>query len=67
MLPGVIGLLQAVEVVKFVLGVGEPLAGRLLCYDALRATFRELKLTRDPACRGCGSATATPRPARRTP
>ncbi len=56
MLPGVIGLLQAVEVMKFLLGIGDLLVGRLLCYDALRAQFRELRVPRDPACRGCGSA-----------
>jgi len=54
-LPGVIGLLQATEAIKLVLGVGESLAGRLLCYDALAARFRELKLPRDPACPGCGA------------
>jgi len=53
-LPGVIGLLQATEAIKLVLGIGEPLVGRLLCYDALAARFRELKLPRDPACPGCG-------------
>ena len=55
-LPGVIGLLQATEAIKLVLGVGDPLVGRLLCYDALAAHFRELKLPRDPACPGCGAA-----------
>ncbi len=54
-LPGVIGLLQATEAIKLVLGVGEPLVGRLLCYDALAARFRELRLPRDPACPGCGA------------
>lgn len=58
MLPGVIGLMQAVEVVKFILGIGDLLVGRLLCYDALGATFRELKVPRDPACPACGSAPA---------
>jgi len=53
-LPGVIGLLQATEAIKLVLGVGETLVGRLLCYDALAARFRELRLPRDPACPGCG-------------
>lgn len=53
-LPGTIGLLQATEALKLVLGVGETLVGRLLCYDALAARFRELKLPRDPACPGCG-------------
>ena len=55
-LPGTIGLLQATEAVKLVLGIGRPLTGRLLCYDALAASFRELALPRDPACPGCGPA-----------
>jgi molybdopterin/thiamine biosynthesis adenylyltransferase len=54
-LPGVIGLLQATEAIKLLLGRGTPLVGRLLCYDALAASFRELRLGRDPACPGCGS------------
>ncbi|MFT3792206.1 MAG: molybdopterin-synthase adenylyltransferase MoeB [Rudaea sp.] len=53
-LPGTIGLLQATEAIKLVLGIGVPLVGRLLCYDALAATFRELRLPRDPQCPGCG-------------
>jgi len=52
-LPGTMGLLQATEVVKLVLGVGEPLIGRLLLYEALGATFTELKVRRDPACPIC--------------
>ena len=55
-LPGVIGLLQATEAIKLVLGIGRTLVGRLLCYDALSAEFRELRLPRDPACPGCGAA-----------
>lgn len=47
-LPGIIGSLQAVEVIKLVLGIGEPLVGRLLLYDALSAEFRELKVRRNP-------------------
>ncbi|MBN8482412.1 MAG: molybdopterin-synthase adenylyltransferase MoeB [Xanthomonadales bacterium] len=54
-LPGTIGLLQATEAIKLVLGQGRPLVGRLLCYDALAATFRELALPRDPRCPGCGA------------
>lgn len=54
-LPGVIGVLQATEAIKLVLGRGDPLVGRLLCYDALAATFRELRLPRDPDCPGCGA------------
>ena len=53
-LPGTIGLLQATEAVKLILGIGAPLVGRLLCFDALAATFRELRLPRDPECPGCG-------------
>jgi adenylyltransferase/sulfurtransferase len=49
-LPGVVGLLQATEVVKLILGAGEPLVGRLLLYDALAMKFRELKLRRNPEC-----------------
>ncbi|HZU79314.1 MAG TPA: molybdopterin-synthase adenylyltransferase MoeB, partial [Acidimicrobiales bacterium] len=54
LLPGTIGLIQATEVAKLILGIGEPLVGRLLTYDALSMTFRELKLTRDPECPMCG-------------
>ena len=53
-LPGVIGLLQAVETIKLLLDIGEPLIGRLLWYDALRAHFTELHVGPDPACRYCG-------------
>jgi molybdopterin/thiamine biosynthesis adenylyltransferase/rhodanese-related sulfurtransferase len=53
-LPGIMGVLQATEVIKIVLGLGETLAGRLLCYDAMTTRFRELKLRRDPACPTCG-------------
>ncbi len=53
-LPGIMGVLQATEAVKLVLGLGESLAGRLLVYDALKTRFRELKLRRDPACPTCG-------------
>jgi sulfur-carrier protein adenylyltransferase/sulfurtransferase len=52
-LPGTMGLLQATEVVKLVVGVGEPLVGRLLLYDALGSTFTELKVRRDPGCPIC--------------
>jgi len=54
-LPGTIGLLQATEAIKLILGIGRALVGRLLCYEALEARFRELSLPRDPACPGCGS------------
>jgi molybdopterin/thiamine biosynthesis adenylyltransferase/rhodanese-related sulfurtransferase len=52
-LPGTMGLLQATEVVKLVVGTGEPLIGRLLLYEALGATFTELKVRRDPECPIC--------------
>lgn len=51
--PGVIGLLQANEALKLLLGIGEPLIGRLLLFDALAIRFRELRLTADPACAVC--------------
>jgi len=54
-LPGVIGLLQAVETVKLILGVGDSLVGRLLAYDGLEARFRELKLRPDPNCSYCAN------------
>jgi adenylyltransferase/sulfurtransferase len=53
-LPGVIGLIQATEAVKLILGAGEPLVGRLLLYDALAMRFRELKLRRNRDCPVCG-------------
>lgn len=53
-LPGVIGLLQAVETLKLLLGLGDPLVGRLLQYDALSAEFTDLRIPRDPECRVCG-------------
>lgn len=53
-LPGTIGCLQATEVVKLILGIGRPLIGRLMTYDALEQKFRELKLRRDPGCKMCG-------------
>jgi adenylyltransferase/sulfurtransferase len=57
-LPGIIGVIQATEAVKIILGVGETLSGRLLLYDALGMGFRELRLRRDPHCVLC-SANAT--------
>ena len=53
-LPGTIGLIQATEAVKLILGIGEPLVGRLLLYDALAMRFRELKLHKNPECPACG-------------
>jgi len=54
-LPGTIGLIQATEAVKLILGIGEPLVGRLLLYDALGMRFRELKLRKNPECPVCGA------------
>src|SRR5437764_646474 len=53
-LPGTIGLIQATETVKLILGIGEPLIGRLLLYDALGMKFRELRLRKNPECPICG-------------
>jgi len=53
-LPGVIGVIQATEAIKIVLGQGDTLSGRLLLYDAMQMKFREVKLRRDPACPACG-------------
>ena len=59
-LPGVIGLLQAVETVKVIGGFGKPLVGKLLSYDALESKFREFKLRRDPECAYCGENKSFP-------
>ena len=53
-LPGVVGTIQATEVVKLLIGVGEPLINRFMIYDALRMSFRELKLRKDSECPVCG-------------
>jgi sulfur-carrier protein adenylyltransferase/sulfurtransferase len=53
-LPGIIGMLQAIEAIKLILGIGEPLIGRLLHFDALKVKFRELNLRRDAECPVCG-------------
>ena len=53
-LPGIVGLIQATEVIKLALGIGEPLVGRLLLYDALAMRYREMKVRKDPACPVCG-------------
>jgi sulfur-carrier protein adenylyltransferase/sulfurtransferase len=53
-LPGIIGMLQAIETLKLILGIGEVLVGRLLHFDALKVKFRELNLRRDPRCPVCG-------------
>jgi adenylyltransferase/sulfurtransferase len=54
-LPGLVGMLQATEAIKILLGIGQPLIGRLLLVDALRAQVRTLKLQRDPECPACGT------------
>lgn len=54
LLPGTVGLLQATEAVKLLLGIGEPLVGKLLTYNALTTTFRTLRLSKDPECPMCG-------------
>jgi molybdopterin/thiamine biosynthesis adenylyltransferase/rhodanese-related sulfurtransferase len=53
-LPGIIGMLQAIETIKLIVGIGDPLIGRLLHFDALKTKFRELNLRRDPECPVCG-------------
>lgn len=55
-LPGIVGTIQATEAVKLLLGIGTPLVGRLLVFDALQMRFREFTLQRDPACPVCGEA-----------
>lgn len=55
-LPGIVGLLQATEALKLIVGFGDPLVGRLLSFDALSMHFRETGLSRDPDCPGCGAA-----------
>jgi adenylyltransferase/sulfurtransferase len=58
-LPGLVGLIQATEAVKLILGAGESLAGRLLLVDALAMHFRELRVKRDPRCPACGTRQIT--------
>jgi molybdopterin/thiamine biosynthesis adenylyltransferase/rhodanese-related sulfurtransferase len=53
-LPGIIGSIQALEAIKLILGLGDPLRGRLLAYDALEQSFRSFKVRRDPTCPACG-------------
>jgi molybdopterin/thiamine biosynthesis adenylyltransferase/rhodanese-related sulfurtransferase len=55
-LPGVVGTMQAIETIKLILGIGRPLAGRLLLFDALDASWRTLKLKKNPACPVCGDS-----------
>jgi sulfur-carrier protein adenylyltransferase/sulfurtransferase len=53
-LPGIIGVMQAIEAIKLVIGIGEPLIGRLVSFDALKLRFREFKIRKDPGCPICG-------------
>ncbi len=55
-LPGIVGSLQALEVLKLILGCGEPLIGRLVLFDALEFQFRELRIAKDPHCPVCGQS-----------
>ena len=59
-LPGVVGMLQATEAIKLILGVGESLVGRFLLFDALKMRFRELKVRKDPDCPVCGEHPTVP-------
>jgi len=56
----VMGSLQALEVVKEILDLGDSLSGRLMLYDALRGDFRTVRLRRDPLCRTCGTEVVSP-------
>jgi len=60
-LPGIIGSLQAMETIKILLGLGEPLVGRLLVYDALDQDFMTVKVNRDPSCPACADESTPPR------
>jgi molybdopterin/thiamine biosynthesis adenylyltransferase len=60
-LPGIIGSIQAVEAIKLILGIGEPLVGRLLTYDALTEEFVDLRIRRDPDCPACSDESKPPR------
>ncbi len=55
-LPGIVGSMQAMEAIKLLLGLGDPLIGRLLAYDSLEASFRTFKVRRDPGCPACGES-----------
>ncbi len=59
-LPGIIGLLEAVETVKLILGIGVPLVGKVIAYDALAATFQEFRLRKDPTCEYCREGATFP-------
>ena len=57
-MPGIVGTLQACEALKLVLGVGQPLLGRLLMFDALAMDFRQTRIQRRPDCASCGQSQA---------
>jgi molybdopterin/thiamine biosynthesis adenylyltransferase len=59
-LPGIVGSIEAMEAIKLILGIGEPLVGKLLTYDALEQEFRQLKLRRNPDCPACGDRNQPP-------
>ncbi len=59
-LPGIVGSIEAMEAIKLILGIGEPLVGKLLTYDALEQEFRQLKLRRNPDCPACGDRDQPP-------
>ena len=59
-LPGIVGSIEAMEAIKLILGIGEPLVGKLLTYDALEQEFRQLKLRRNPDCPACGDRRQPP-------
>jgi adenylyltransferase/sulfurtransferase len=61
-LPGIIGLIQAIEAIKLIVGLGEPLTGRLLYFDALKMGFREFAVRRDPLCPVCGASPSITEP-----
>ena len=61
-LPGIIGLIQAIEAIKLIVGLGDPLTGRLLYFDALRMSFREFAVRRDPKCPVCGDSPTITQP-----
>jgi adenylyltransferase/sulfurtransferase len=61
-LPGIVGTIQASEAIKLILGVGEPLIGRLLYFDALKMKFREFNIRRDPQCPVCGDSPTITKP-----
>ena len=58
MLPSIRGSIQALETLRLLLGLGDPLIGRLLAYDALEESFRTFKVRRDPKCPSCGEDAA---------